>query len=84
VLLPPVLGDALLESLVALSPQQVLLVQAEALAQEVAALEQTVQVQEPAAWQSITASLSMAAGLRRDLRGTRSFLQVITAQPQNK
>ncbi|OXB73512.1 UNVERIFIED_CONTAM: hypothetical protein H355_012479 [Colinus virginianus] len=75
-LLYPVLGGALLESLVALSPQQVLLVQAGALAQEVAALEQAVQMQEPAAQQSIAESRSMAAGLLQDLQGTRSFVQL--------
>ncbi|OXB69100.1 hypothetical protein ASZ78_009576 [Callipepla squamata] len=56
--------------------QQVLLVQAGALAQEVAALEQAVQMQEPAAQQSIAESRSMAAGLLQDLQGTRSFVQL--------
>ncbi|XP_021269242.1 laminin subunit gamma-3 isoform X1 [Numida meleagris] len=56
--------------------QQLLLVQAGALAREVAALEQAVQAQEPAAQQSIAASRSMAAGLRRDLQGAQGFVQL--------
>ncbi|NXL95306.1 LAMC3 protein, partial [Alectura lathami] len=56
--------------------QQVLLVQSGALAQDVAALEQAVQVQEPSAQQAMAASASMAAGLRQDLQGTRGFVQL--------
>ncbi|NXC45508.1 LAMC3 protein, partial [Penelope pileata] len=56
--------------------QQVLLAQAGALARDVAALEREVQAQELTAQQSIVASRSMAAALRRELQGTRSFVQL--------
>lgn len=76
---PPGLGDALLEPLALLTPQQALPAQAGALAQDLAALEQAVEVQEPSAQQAVEASRALAARLHRELQMTRSFEQVIVA-----
>ncbi|KAM9217864.1 laminin subunit gamma-3 [Leptosomus discolor] len=52
---------------------QALPVQAGALAQDLAALEQAAEVQEPAARQAVEASRALAAGLRQELQRTRGF-----------
>lgn len=77
--LPPRLGDALMETLASLTPQQVLPAQAGALAQDLAALEQAAEAQEPLAQQAVEASRALAARLRRELHRTRGFVQVIAA-----
>lgn len=78
-MLPPGLGDALLEPLALLTPQQALPAQAGALAQDLAALEQAVEVQEPSARQAVEVSHALAARLHRELQMTRGFEQVIVA-----
>ena len=77
--LPPGLGDALTEPLASLTPQQALPAQAGALAQDLAALEQAVEEQEPLARRAVEASRTLAAGLSRELQRTRGFEQVIPA-----
>lgn len=81
-MLPPRLGDALTEPMGPLAPQQALLALAGALVRDLGALEQEVGTQELSAQQAIAASRTLAAGLRRDLQGTRGFTQVIAARPQ--
>ncbi|KAK2535177.1 Lamc3 [Columba livia] len=61
---------------VAAPGQQTLPAQAAALAQELAALEQAVQAQEPSARQAVEASRALAAGLRQELQRTRGFEQL--------
>ncbi|GAB0198623.1 laminin subunit gamma-3 [Grus japonensis] len=73
--LPPELGDALMEPLASLTPQQALPAQAGALAQDLAALEQAAEAQEPSAQQAIEASRALAAELCQELQRTRSFEQ---------
>lgn len=80
--LPPGLGDALTEPMGPVAPQQALLAQAGALVHDLGVLEQAVGTQELSAQQAIAASRTLAAGLRRDLQGTRGFTQVITAHPR--
>lgn len=53
--------------------------QAAALAQELAALEQAAQAQEPSARQAVEASRALAAGLRQELQRTHGFEQVTAA-----
>lgn len=77
--LPPGLGDALMEPLASLTPQQALPAQAGALAQDLAALEQAAEVQESSALQAIEASHALGARLRQELQRTRGFEQVIAA-----
>ncbi|KAM6399992.1 laminin subunit gamma-3 [Rhynochetos jubatus] len=55
---------------------QALPVQAGALTRELAALEQAAEAQEPSVRQAIEASRALAAGLRQELRRTRSFEQL--------
>lgn len=73
------LGDALMEPLASLTPQQAPPVQAGALAQDLAALEQAAEAQEPLARQAVDTSRALAAGLRQELQRTRDFEQVIAA-----
>ncbi|GAB0198490.1 laminin subunit gamma-3 [Grus japonensis] len=73
--LPPELGDALMEPLASLTPQQALPAQAGALAQDLAALEQAAGAQEPLAQQAIEASRALAAELSQELQRTHGFEQ---------
>lgn len=73
------LGDALMEPLASLTPQQALPVQEGALAQDLAALEQAAEAQEPSARQAVDTSRALAAGLHQELQRTRGFEQVIAA-----
>lgn len=68
-----------MEPLASLTPQQALPVRAGALAQDLAALEQAAEAQEPLAQQAVEASRALAARLRRELQRTRRFVQVIAA-----
>ncbi|XP_050763994.1 laminin subunit gamma-3 isoform X2 [Gymnogyps californianus] len=56
--------------------QQALPAQAGALAQDLAALEQAAEAQEPLAQQAVEASHALAARLRRELQRTRGFEQL--------
>ncbi|NXT03292.1 LAMC3 protein, partial [Jacana jacana] len=56
--------------------QQELPVQAEALAQDLAALEQAAEAQEPSVQQAVETSHALAAGLRLELQKTHGFEQV--------
>ncbi|NXK10373.1 LAMC3 protein, partial [Herpetotheres cachinnans] len=56
--------------------QQALPAQAGALAQDLAALEQAVEAQEPSAQQAVEASHTLAARLRQELQKTRGFEQL--------
>uniref|UniRef100_A0A663F6Q9 Laminin subunit gamma 3 n=3 Tax=Aquila chrysaetos chrysaetos TaxID=223781 RepID=A0A663F6Q9_AQUCH len=56
--------------------QQALPAQAGALAQDLAALEQAAEAQEPLAQQAVEASRALAARLRRELQRTRGFVQL--------
>ncbi|NXK53776.1 LAMC3 protein, partial [Chauna torquata] len=56
--------------------QQVLLEQAGALVLDLVELERAVGMQKPLAQQAIAASRVLAAGLRRDLRGTHGFAEL--------
>lgn len=62
--------------------QQALMAQVGALVQDLGVLEQVVGTQELSAQRAIAASRTLAAGLRRDLQGTRGFMQVIAAHPR--
>ena len=68
-----------MEPLASLTPQQALPAQAGALAQDLAALEQAAEAQEPSAQQAIEASRALAAELCQELQRTRSFEQVNAA-----
>ncbi|NXT52563.1 LAMC3 protein, partial [Pluvianellus socialis] len=68
------MAEKLLE--VAALGQQALPVQVGALAQGLAALEQAAEAQEPLARQAVETSHALAAGLRQELRRTRSFEQL--------
>ncbi|NWY56691.1 LAMC3 protein, partial [Chionis minor] len=68
------MAEKLLE--VAALGQQALPVQVGALAQGLAALEQAAEAQEPSAQQAVETSHALAAGLRQELRRTRSFEQL--------
>ncbi|PKU36397.1 laminin subunit gamma-3 [Limosa lapponica baueri] len=57
--------------------QHELPVKAEALAQDLAALEQAAEAQEPLAQQAVKTSHALAAGLRLELQKTHGFEQVI-------
>ncbi|XP_068512887.1 laminin subunit gamma-3 isoform X2 [Anas acuta] len=61
---------------VAAPGQQALLAQVGALVQDLGVLEQAVGTQELSAQRAIAASRTLAAGLRRDLQGTRGFTQL--------
>ncbi|XP_066837050.1 laminin subunit gamma-3 isoform X1 [Anser cygnoides] len=61
---------------VAAPGQRALLAQAGALVRDLGALERAVGTQELSAQQAIAASRTLAAGLRRDLQGTRGFTQL--------
>lgn len=81
-ILPPGLGDALTEPMGPVASQQALMAQVGALVQDLGVLEQAVGTQELSAQRAIAASRTLAAGLRRDLQGTRGFTQVIAAHPR--
>ncbi|XP_075572638.1 laminin subunit gamma-3 [Pelecanus crispus] len=57
-------------------PVQALPVQAGALAQDLAALQQAAEAQEPSARQAVEASRALAARLRQELQRTRGFKQL--------
>uniref|UniRef100_A0A493T5K2 Laminin subunit gamma 3 n=1 Tax=Anas platyrhynchos platyrhynchos TaxID=8840 RepID=A0A493T5K2_ANAPP len=60
----------------AAAPGQALMAQVGALVQDLGVLEQAVGTQELSAQRAIAASRTLAAGLRRDLQGTRGFTQL--------
>lgn len=68
-----------MEPLASLTPQQALPARVGALAQDLAALEQAAEVQDPSAQRAVEMSRALAAGLHLELQKTRGFEQVIAA-----